>query len=99
VTGATVNQEYLYVITSGAFGTVTRRDPNSRVVTAGSLATGKSIIYDPSVYPWQNQNFTRPPLNRLAIYQMEIGTFNATPTSPGTFQSAIAKLNEISSRL
>jgi len=98
VTGATVNQEYLYVITSGAFGTVTRRDPNSRVVTAGSLATGKSIIYDPSVYPWQNQNFTRPPLNRLAIYQMEIGTFNATPTSPGTFQSAIAKLNEISSR-
>src|SRR5579863_9945975 len=96
VPGATINQQYDYVISSLIYGTVIRRDPNSRLVTSATLGTGNSIIYDPTAYPWQTQNFLRPPLNKLVIYEMHIGTFNATPSSPGTFQSAMSKLNQIS---
>ena len=92
VAGATVNQKYDYVISSAKFGKVTRRDPNSRIV---SSAWGNSITYDPTVYVWHDQGFVAPPLNQLVIYEMDIGTFNATATSPGTFLSAINQLSEI----
>lgn len=95
VAGATIKQQYLYVIDSPGFGTVTRRDPNSRVVTAAN--NGKSIIYDPTVFAWHDKSFARPPLNKLAIYEMDIVAFNATQQSSGTFQSAIAQLSQISS--
>ena len=95
VAQATVGQQYLYVIHSPGFNTVSPRDPNSREVTAAN--NGKSIIYDPTVFTWHDQNFIRPPLNKLAIYEMDIIAFNATLTTPGTFQSAIEKLDQISS--
>jgi len=94
VAGATVGQQYLYVIDSPGFGAVTRRDPNSRTVT--NVNSGNSIIYDPTIFSWHDQNFVRPPLNKLAIYEMDIVAFNATPQSSGTFQSAIAQLSEVS---
>lgn len=93
VAGATVNELYDYVITTNGFGTVTHRDPNARLVTHAK--NGHSITYDPAAYHWQDQNFTPPPLNKLVIYEMDTGTFNATSSSPGTFQSSIAKLSEI----
>jgi len=94
VPGATVGQQYDYLIHSQQFGTVIRRDPNSRTVTAAH--GGKSIIYDPAAYSWQN-NFSRPPLNKLVIYEMYVGTFNVNGSSPGTFQSAIERLDDVSS--
>src|SRR5277367_3856902 len=93
VPGLGVNQAYDYVITTPGFGTVTRRDPNAREVT--NAHNGHAITYDPAAYVWQDQNFQLPSLNKLAIYEMHTGTFNATSSQPGTFQSSIAKLSEI----
>ena len=56
---------------------------------------GHSITYDPTVYVWHDQNFTPPPLNKLVIYEMDTGQFNAGPSGWGTFQSSISKLREI----
>ncbi|HTZ97917.1 MAG TPA: alpha-amylase family glycosyl hydrolase [Terriglobales bacterium] len=94
IPGVTVNESYNYIITTPGFGTVTRRDPNARLVTHAK--NGSAITYDPAAYRWQDQNFTPPPLNKLVIYEMDTGTFNATSSSPGTFQSSIAKLSEVS---
>ena len=93
VPGVGVNQKYDYVITTPGFGTVTRRDPNARMVTSGH--NGHSITYDPTVYVWHDQNFTPPLLNKLVIYEMDTGQFNAGPSGWGTFQSSIGKLSEI----
>jgi 1,4-alpha-glucan branching enzyme len=93
VPGVTINESYEYVITTPGFGTVTRRDPNARQVTHAK--NGYAITYDPTAYQWHDQNFNAVPLNQLAIYEMHTGTFNATNSSPGTFESSIAKLSEI----
>lgn len=93
VPGVSVNQRYDYVITSPGFGTVTRRDPNARMVT--NARNGHSITYDPTVYVWHDWNFTPPRLNKLVIYEMDTGQFNAGPSGWGTFQSSISKLSEI----
>ncbi len=93
VPGVGVNQRYDYVITTPGFGTVTRRDPNARLVT--NARNGHSITYDPTAYLWHDQNFTPPPLNKLVIYEMDTGQFNAGPAGWGTFQSSISKLSEI----
>jgi 1,4-alpha-glucan branching enzyme len=96
--GAIVGQTYRYVISSPGFATVTRRDPYSRVVTEADYNLGNSIIYDTSAYQWTSPPFTAPPLARLMVYEMEIGTFNANAGgAEGSFQSAIARLGMISS--
>jgi 1,4-alpha-glucan branching enzyme len=95
VPGATTHQQYDYLITSPGFGTVTRRDPNARLVTTANNG-GHAITYDPSAYVWQDQNFTPPPMNKLVIYEMDTGQFNPGPSGWGTFQSSIAKLDHIS---
>ena len=87
VPGVGVNQRYDYVITTPGFGTVTRRDPNARLVT--NARNGHSITYDPAAYTWHDQNFTLPALNKLVIYEMDTGQFNAGPSGWGTFQSSI----------
>jgi 1,4-alpha-glucan branching enzyme len=94
VPGLSINQDYEYVITTANFGTVTRRDPNARLVTHPH--NGHAITYDPSAYVWQDQNFTPPPLNKLVIYEMDTGQFNAGASGWGTFQSSIAELDHIS---
>lgn len=94
VPGVSVNQPYDYVITTTGFGSVTRRDPNARVVTAAH--NGHAITYDPTAYVWQDQSFIPPPLNKLVIYEMDTGQFNSGPSGWGTFQSSIARLDHIS---
>ena len=94
VPGVGVNQRYDYVVTTPGFGTVTRRDPSARMVTSGH--NGHSITYDPTVYVWHDQNFAPPPLNKLVIYEMDIGQFNAGLSGWGTFQSSISRLSKIS---
>jgi len=92
IPAAGVNLAYDYVITSSA-GPVTRRDPNARVVTS---ETGHAITYDPAAYVWQSKPFTPVPLNKLAIYVIDVGQFAPGPSGWGTFQSAIAQLGHIS---
>ena len=93
VPGISVNQLYDYVITSANFGTVTRRDPNAREVTSAN--NGHAVTYDPEAYVWREQNFTPPPLNKLVIYEMNVGQFNPAPPGWGTLQAAIGKLGYI----
>jgi 1,4-alpha-glucan branching enzyme len=93
VPGVGVNQRYDYVITTPGFGTVTRRDPNARLVT--SAHNGHAITYDPTAYVWHDQSFTPTLLNKLVIYEMHTGTFNATSLQWGTFQSSISRIGEI----
>ena len=81
-------QHYRYVIN----GTIWKTDPRARDVV-DSVGNGIIIATDHS---WQP--FTMPPWNELVIYEMHIGTFNDTPGgSPGTFQSAIARLDHVAS--
>ncbi len=96
VTGATVNQQYDYVLGIQKQGSVIRRDPNARLVTAGNLKTGNSITYDPTTYVWHDRDFAAVPLNKLIVYELYIETFNTTPAKPGTFRSAIQGLREVS---
>ncbi len=93
VPGIGVNGVYDYVITTPGFGTVTRRDPNARVVTAAR--NGHSIIYDPAAYKWHDQNFQPPSLNKLVIYEIDIGQYSAGPSGWGTFQAAITHLSAV----
>jgi 1,4-alpha-glucan branching enzyme len=97
VPGAAVEQTYRYVITSPGFPTVTRRDPYCRLVTSPNYNTGNSIIYDVNTYHWQSPPFTAAPAKQLMIYEMQIATYNGSASVQGTFQSAIARLGEITS--
>lgn len=96
VAGAVIGQTYRYVMSTPGFKTVTRRDPYSRVVTEADYNNGNSIIYDTTAYHWNSPPFTAPPLKNLMIYEMHIGTFARSPGGVGTFQSAIARLPEVS---
>ncbi len=82
--GAGVGQEYRYVIN----GSLWKTDPYARDVVS---SVGNGIIAGSS-YHWTA--FTPPAWNEMIIYELHIGTFNDTPGgSPGTWQSAIAKLD------
>lgn len=93
VPGIGVGVKYDYVIATPGFGTVTRRDPNGRMVTRAY--NGDSITYDPAAYVWHDQGFKAPALNKLVIYEMDTGQFNAGPSGWGTFQSSISKLSDV----
>jgi 1,4-alpha-glucan branching enzyme len=95
IPGATTGQQYLYKITANG-SSINFRDPNARLVTKAAYVGGNSITYDPAKYSWGHTSpTTTTSLNKLVIYEMHIGTFNATTSSPGTFQSAINELSSI----
>lgn len=80
--------QYKYVITNGE-QTLYRLDPYARQVTNSA---GNSIIAD-LAFDWDGQdNFQIPAWNELVIYEMHIGTFNASDGLVGTFQTAAEKL-------
>jgi 1,4-alpha-glucan branching enzyme len=91
VTGATVNQQYKYVIRRGG-NVLWKRDPRStRVVNSSD----NSIIADLS-YTWQSDDYTMPPWNKTILYQVHVGAFNSAAGNPnGTFQSARFRFDHI----
>ncbi len=95
IPGAATGQQYQYQITANG-STGSFRDPNSRLVNQAGWVGGRSITYDPQAYPWSHTSPTEwHGLNTLVIYEMHVGTFNATSSSPGTFRSAIDHLASI----
>ena len=88
VAGASVGQEYKYVIN----GNLDRRDPRGRRVTNSA---GNSIIYNPNAFDWGGVNAINPWLNDLVIYEMHVGSFNAEDWLPSSFDEAIEKLDHI----
>jgi len=90
VSGASLNQQYKYVITNN--GTHWRADPRARdVVWVDSTYNG---IVASTTSTWTP--FTPPAWNEMVIYEMHIGTYNdAAGGNPGTWSSAIARLDHI----
>ncbi|HEV7558515.1 MAG TPA: alpha-amylase family glycosyl hydrolase [Kofleriaceae bacterium] len=93
VVGAKMGQKYKYVIHHGT-DVLTKADPRAARM---ENSVGASIIHDPNAYTWQHA-FTPPPENEQVIYEMHIGAFNPLVAGkPGTWQSAIAKLDHVAS--
>lgn len=84
---AKVGDEYRYLIINGELK-LSRNDPYAREV---SHSIGNSVIVDPA-FDWGDDGYELPPWNTLIIYEMHVGTFNAHPGTPGSFETAIEKL-------
>lgn len=61
-------------------------DPVSRFQPQG--AHGPSQIVDPSKFKWTDDQWSPPPLERLSLYELHVGTFSPN----GTFQGVIERL-------
>ncbi len=83
--------QYKFVVRNGT-STLWRNDPRARRVTS---SVGNSVVYSPSAYSWQVNDFQMDNWNELVIYEIHIGTFgqSASGTPPATFGNAIAKLD------
>jgi 1,4-alpha-glucan branching enzyme len=80
--------EYKYVIN----GNIWKTDPRARDVVN---SVGNGIVVSTS-YNWTP--FTPPAWNEMVIYELHIGTFNDAPGgSPGTWQTALLKLDHLQS--
>jgi len=101
VPNARAGQAYKYFVTNTSptppnATTAWRRDPESRLIDPYIPQDSNSVIHDPAAYQWATpDSFSRPPLNRLVIYEMHIGSFNAPTGTPGTFSQAIGRLDHI----
>jgi 1,4-alpha-glucan branching enzyme len=88
VSGAKAGDQYTYIITNGP-NQFPRIDPYARDVTS---SVGNGVIHKPDFH-WGSDAYEMPPLNKLVIYEMHIGTFNDQPGGgPGNFNGAIEKL-------
>ncbi len=89
VGSAKIGQEYHYIIRNGD-RELQRNDPRALQLTASGDA---SLIVDPH-FDWEDDEFTIAPPSEQIIYELHIGTFHRTdPATPGTFESAAAKLD------
>jgi 1,4-alpha-glucan branching enzyme len=90
VRGPAHGNPYKYVVRNGA-QTLWKVDPRARQV---NQSNGDGVIFDRTSLPQTRRRFTIGPWNRLVIYEMHVGTFNDAPGgAPGTFDSAIARLD------
>lgn len=95
VPAARPGDEYKFVIN----GNLWRKDPRGRMVTFSGGFGNNSIVVDPDAFDWQDAPVQVTPfLNELVIYQLHIGSFNdpnGAPAPPGTFFTAIDRLDHI----
>ena len=99
VTSASPGQQYKYYINnpyiSGSANY--KHDPYSRWVTNPGGGSGNNdIIYDPTAFNWNGDNFTNPALNDLFVYELHIGTFPSS-SSPSRFIAATNNLDYLKS--
>ncbi len=87
-------KQYKFILKNGT-NTFWKNDPWARRMVS---STGNSYVYNPNGYAWQTNNFQTPTWDDLVLYEMHIGSFNDTAGgSPGTFLSAINKLDHLQS--
>jgi 1,4-alpha-glucan branching enzyme len=92
VPAAAVGHEYRYLI-QGPQGPVSRIDPYARQVTHSA---GNGIICDPRAFDWGDDSFRIAAGNELVLYELHVGTFNATRDGhPGTLDSAVERLPDL----
>ncbi len=96
VPGIGVGAQYRFVIQNNGLGDgnpggppIWRMDPYGRDATA---CTGNSLTCD-QAFDWGPGAFAMPNWNEMVIYELHVGTFNATPGSVGTFEEAIDRLD------
>lgn len=95
VPGAARWQKYKYVIQTPWGESLWKPDPRAARVES---SIGSSVIHDPDWYWWNVGSFQMPPFTEQVIYEMHVGTFNDSPGfGPGTWQSAIARLDHLES--
>lgn len=95
VPGAARWQKYKYVIRTSWGESLWKADPRAARV---ENSIGSSVIHDPASYWWNVGSFQMPPFTEQVIYEMHVGTFHDSPGfGPGTWQSAIAKLDHLES--
>jgi 1,4-alpha-glucan branching enzyme len=91
VPAAKAGDEYKFRLLTPA-GELSRNDPYARELTN---SVGNSIVVDPNDFDWEDDGaFQMPAWNRMVIYELHVGTFNAPEKDkPGTFYDAIEKLD------
>ena len=89
---STPGAEYRFTIRTSE-GDLSRIDPYARHLTN---SIGNAIVYDPSSFDWGDDAFQMPAWDDLVIYEMHIGTFNATEDRRGTFDAARRRLPYLS---
>jgi 1,4-alpha-glucan branching enzyme len=97
VAGATNLSQYKYYINNPYVSANWKHDPCSRWVTAPGTASGANdIVYDPTVFNWNGDSLTPPPLNDLFIYELHMGTFPSSSV-PSRFIAATNELGYLQS--
>lgn len=84
-------QAYKFVMINAHGETVVKNDPRARLMTN---SVGNSVIYDDD-FAWQHSHYALPPVHQRIIYELHIGTFHRKDGQPGTFDSAIEKLDDL----
>lgn len=69
-----------------------RIDPFAREITH---SRGNAVVFDPQCIDWGDQPFEMPGWEGLVLYELHVGTFAADQDRPGTFDSAIGRLDHL----
>ncbi len=92
VAEASVGDEYRFSLDTEA-GRLSRIDPWVRAVTS---SIGNGLIEDPEAFEWGDDQPVRPPVNRMVIYELHVGSYGAVlPGRVGTFDDAIERLDHL----
>ena len=88
---ARVGSQYKFLIRRGG-PYRWRIDPFAREVTH---SRGNAVVFDPSSIDWGEQPFTMPGWDELVLYELHVGTFTSDNDGPGTFDTAIDRLDHL----
>jgi len=97
VPGAKVGQAYKFFLPNVAKPgrNAYRMDPYARSVRTDPNNVMNAIIASTDT-AYDGTTYSTPPWNEAVIYELHIPTFNATVGSPGTFDTAMVRLPELS---
>ena len=91
VPGVGPGAEYRFLIrVGGPYKSVI--DPVARQVTASD---GNAVVFDPASLDWGASEFTMPGWDDLATYEVHIPTITTDGWRPGTFDTAIGRLDHL----
>ena len=92
VSKAKLRDEYRFILKNGE-REISRMDPYAREVTS---SVGNSVVYDPTDFDWETDDFHLPPMNELVIYELHIGTFSdEEEDGSGDFSTAGKRLSHL----
>ncbi|WP_238148808.1 alpha-amylase family glycosyl hydrolase [Serinicoccus sediminis] len=91
VPGAGPGTHYRFLVRRGG-PYLSRQDPCARQVTG---ARGASVVFDPRHLDWGDEPFRAPGWDDLVVYEMHVPTFAATAEGPGTFDTAVGRLDHL----